>query len=55
MDLYENGLSQLDADVANSGWLSHLRKILSAANRVVHLIEHDGTSILLHWYVFKKY
>lgn len=48
MDVYENGQSQLDSDVAGSHWLDHVRKILASSNRVVRLLENDGVSILLH-------
>lgn len=48
MDVYEGNQSELDRDVATSGWLGHVRRILHASNRVVRAIERDGTSVLLH-------
>jgi hypothetical protein len=48
MDVYEGNQSELDRDVAASGWLGHVRRILHASNNVVRAVERDGTSVLLH-------
>jgi hypothetical protein len=48
MDVYDGAQSELDRDVAASGWLGHVRRILHASNNVVRAVERDGTSVLLH-------
>jgi hypothetical protein len=48
MDVYDGNQSELDRDVAASAWLTHVRRILHATNRVVHALERTGSTVLLH-------